>query len=38
MRKQKQPDFTDMGDLESEKSAEQRRNQRGQGLKKLTPN
>ena len=27
-----------MPDLESEESAEQRRNQRGQGLKILTPN
>ena len=27
-----------MSDLESEESAEQRRNQRGQGLKILTPN
>ena len=28
-----QPDTTDMPDLESEESAEQRRNQRGRGLK-----
>ena len=33
-----QPDTTDMPDLESEKSAAQRRNQQGQGLKILTPN
>ena len=32
-----QPDTTDMPALESEESAEQRRNQRGQGLKILTP-
>ena len=32
-----QLDPTDMPDLESEESAEQRRNQRGQGLKTLTP-
>ena len=31
----KQPDTTDMLDLESEESAEQRRNQEGQGLKIL---
>ena len=31
----KQPDTTDMPDLESEESAEQRRNQEGQGLKIL---
>ena len=34
----KQPDTTDMPDLESEESAAQRRNQQGQGLKRLTPN
>ena len=34
----KQPDTTDIPDLESEESAEQRRNQQGQGLKILTPN
>ena len=33
-----QPDTTDMPDLESEKSAAQRRNQQGEGLKMLTPN
>ena len=33
-----QPDTTDMPDLESEESAAQRRNQQGQGLKRLTPN
>ena len=33
----KQSDNTDMPDLESEESAEQRRNQWGQGLKILTP-
>ena len=33
-----QPDITDMPDLESEESAEQRRNQQGKGLKILTPN
>ena len=33
----KQPGTTDMPDLESEKSAEQRRNQEGQRLKILTP-
>ena len=32
-----QLDTTDMPDLESEESSEKRRNQRGQGLKKLTP-
>ena len=32
-----QPDTTDMFDVESEKSPEQRRNQEGQGLKILTP-
>ena len=32
------PDTTDMPELESEESAAQRRNQRGQGLKILTPN
>ena len=32
-----QSDTTDMPDLESEESAAQRRNQRGQGLKTLTP-
>ena len=34
----KQPDTTDMPDLESEESATQRRDQKGQGLKILTPN
>ena len=33
----KEPGTTDMPDLESEKSAEQRRNQEGQRLKILTP-
>ena len=33
-----QLDTIDMSDLESEESAEQRKNQRGQGLKILTPN
>ena len=33
-----QPDTTDMPELESEESAEQRRNQQGKGLKILTPN
>ena len=33
-----QPGTTDMPDLESEKSAEQRRKQKEQGLKMLTPN
>ena len=33
-----QPDTTDMSDLESEKSAAQKRNQQGQRLKILTPN
>ena len=33
-----QPDTTDMPELESEESAEQRRNQQGEGLKILTPN
>ena len=33
-----QLDTTDMPNLESEKSAAQRRNQRGKGLKILTPN
>ena len=32
-----EPDTTDMPELESEKSAEQRRKQEGQGLKILTP-
>ena len=32
-----QPDTTDMPELESEKSAQQRRNQQGKGLKILTP-
>ena len=32
-----QPDTTDMPELESEESAEQRRNQQGKGLKILTP-
>ena len=34
----KQPDTTDMPDLESEESAAQRRNQPGRGLKISTPN
>ena len=34
----KQPDTTDMPDLESKESAAQRRNQQGKGLKILTPN
>ena len=33
-----QPDTADMSDLESDESAGQRKNQRGQGLKILTPN
>ena len=33
-----QPDTTDMPHLKNEESAGQRRNQRGQGLKDLTPN
>ena len=33
----KQSDITDLPDLGNEESAEQRRNQRGQGLKILTP-
>ena len=33
----KETDTEDMSDLETEESAEQRRNQRGQGLKILTP-
>ena len=32
-----QPDTTNMPELESEESAEQRRNQQGKGLKILTP-
>ena len=32
-----QPDTTDIPDLESEESADQRRNQSGQGLKIVTP-
>ena len=32
-----QPDTTDMPELESEESAKQEKNQRGQGLKILTP-
>ena len=35
--KDEQTDTTDMAELESEESAAQRRNQRGQGLKILTP-
>ena len=35
---EEQPDTTDMPDLESEESAKQRRNRKGQGLKILTPN
>ena len=34
----KQPDTTNMPELESEESAEQRKNQQGRGLKILTPN
>ena len=34
----KQPHTTDMPDVESEESAEQRRHQEAQGLKILTPN
>ena len=34
----KQPDTTDMSDLEREESTAERRNQQGQGLKILTPN
>ena len=34
----KQPDTTNMSELESQESAAQRRNQQGQGLKILTPN
>ena len=34
----KQPDTTDMPELESEESAEQKRNKEGKGLKILTPN
>ena len=34
----KQPGTTNMPDLDSEESAEQRRNQQGKGLKILTPN
>ena len=34
----KQPDTTDMPELESEESAAQRINQQGKGLKMLTPN
>ena len=33
-----QPDATNMPELESEESAEQRKNQQGKGLKILTPN
>ena len=33
----KQPDTTDMPELESEESAAKRKNQQGQGLKMLTP-
>ena len=33
-----QPDTTDIPELESEESAAQRRNQKGKGLKILTPN
>ena len=33
-----QPDTTNMSELESEESAEERRNQQGKGLKILTPN
>ena len=35
--KDEQTDTTDMAELESQESAAQRRNQRGQGLKILTP-
>ena len=34
---EKQPGTNDIPDIESEESAEQRRNQRGEGLKILTP-
>ena len=34
----KQPDTTDMSDLESEESAAQRTNQQRKGLKIITPN
>ena len=34
----RQPDTTNLSELESEDSAAQRRNQQGQGLKILTPN
>ena len=34
----KQPDGTNMPELESEESAKQNRNQQGKGLKILTPN
>ena len=34
----KQPDTTNMSELESQESAAQRKNQQGQGLKILTPN
>ena len=34
----RQPDTTNMPELESEESAAQRRNQQGKGLKILTPN
>ena len=33
----KQPDSTDMPELESEESADEEKKQRGQGLKILTP-
>ena len=35
---EEQPDTTDMPDLESQKSAEQRKKKKGQVLKNLTPN
>ena len=35
---EEQPDTTDMPDLESQESAEQRKNKKGQVLKNLTPN
>ena len=34
---EQQPDTIDMPDIESEQSAEQRKNERGQGLKVLAP-
>ena len=37
MTSNKQPDTTNMSDLETEESATQRRNQKGKGVKILTP-